>query len=139
MTSELEIVDAVNRCNISEMEKIGAELNPDAFGSCQVFSVHVEAVHAALVHTFRIVSYVSIREPDPAKAAAHWRKMSQFCDLAIKALKKLKDKFPNCGTSSVYDLALDYKLASDERHGQNLRDSECQNLKIPAGLFQKKS
>jgi hypothetical protein len=121
------------------MEKIGTALDPAAYGSCETFATHVHRVEAALAHTFQLVAYVSIREADPAKAAAHWRKMSQFCDLAIKALKKLKDKFPNCGTNAVYDLALDYKLASDERHCQNLRDSECQTLEIPAGLFQKKS
>jgi hypothetical protein len=139
MTSELDLVDTVNRCNISEMEKVGTELDPDDVNSCQTFAVHVNGVHAALIHTYRIVSYVAIRETDPGRAAEHWKKMSQFCDLTIKALKKLKDKFPNCGTNSVYDLALDYKLASDERYCQNLRDSECQNLKIPAGLFQTKS
>ncbi len=139
MTSELDLIDTINRCNISEMEKVGAALDPDHHDSCQTFTAHVTGVQAALTHTYRIISYVAVRESDPGKAAAHWKKMSEFCDLALKALKKLEDKFPHCGTNTVYDLALDYKSACDERHDQNLRDSECLNLKIPTGLFQKKN
>lgn len=139
MTSELDLVDTVNRCNISEMEKVGAALDPNHHDSCQTFAIHVQGVHAALLHTYRIVAYAAVREADPGRAALHWKRMSEFCELAIKVLKKVKDKFPNCGTSAVYDLALDYKIASDERRSENLRDSECLNLKIPAGLFQKQN
>ena len=65
--------------------------------------------------------------------------MSEFCDLALNALRSLKEKFPYCGTPELYDLALDYKLVADERYQENLRDSECLSLKIPENLFPKRS
>lgn len=139
MMADLNVVDTVNRCNISEMEKIGKALDPQHHDSCQKFGIHVAGVQAALVHTYRIVSYVAVREQSPTQAAAHWKKMSEFCDLTLNALKSLKEKFPYCGTPAVYDLALDYKIASEERCTENLRDSECLKLTIPPGLFPKKN
>src|SRR4051794_31246434 len=137
--TDLDVVDAVNRCNISEMEKFGETLDPQSPESCANFGRYVSGVQAALVHTYRIVAYVAVREESPKQAAAHWRKMSEFCDLALEALKNLKDKFPYCGTPAVYDLALDYKIASEERYTENIRDSECLNLAIPQGLFPKQN
>lgn len=139
MTLELDVVDTVNRCNISELEKLGESLDPQRPDSCDKFGEHVAGVQAALVHTYRIVSYVAVRTDDPKLAAQHWKQMGEFCDLALNALKTLKEKFPYCGTFAVYDLALDYKLAADERYNQNIRDSECLNLAIPPGLFPKKN
>ncbi len=139
MTLEMDVVDTVNRCNISEMEKLGESLDPQQPGACEKFGAQVAGVHAALVHTYRIVSFVGVRTENPKIAAQYWKRMGEFCDLALSALKTLKEKFPYCGTPAVYDLALDYKLASDERYNQNILDSECLNLEIPTDLFPKKN
>ena len=139
MMIDLEVVNTVNRCNVSEMQKVCQLLDPKMEDSCAKFGKHVITVQAALMHTYRIVTFVAVHEKNPAQAAALWKQMGEFCDHALGALKSLKERFPKCGTPELYDLALDYKIGSDERYQQNLRDSECQKQAIPAGLFPKKS
>ena len=137
MTLNQDLVDAVNLCSISEMEKDGRELDPKNPDSCTAFAEHVTRIQVALMHTYQIVAYAAVREPSPVQAAEHWKKMARFCDLALTVLKDAKERFPSCGTSTVYDLALDYKLASDEHYNENQRDSECLTMAIPTGLFPK--
>ncbi len=136
---DLKVVDALNRCNVSEMELVGSTLDPSLEDSCEKFGRKVSIVQAALVHTYGIVAFAAVREKNPEQAVILWETMSAFCDVALIALKSLKEKFPHCGTPEVYDLALDYKLASEERYTQNLRDSECLNKAIPVGLFPNKN
>ena len=139
MMIDLKVVDAFNRCNVSEMERVGKALDPSMEDSCAKFGRMVSIVQSALVHTYGIFTFAAVREKDPKQAAILWESMSDFCDVALNALKSLKEKFPHCGTPEVYDMALDYKLASEERYTQNLRDSECLILPIPAGLFPNKN
>ncbi|HTG42959.1 MAG TPA: hypothetical protein VK633_00385 [Verrucomicrobiae bacterium] len=139
MTLDLATVDTLNRCNVSEMEKVGHALNPQVPGSCEEFGRHVKKVEAALIHTYSIVAYVSLHQKNPAEAAALWKHMGNFCDVAINALRTLKERFPFCGAPELYDMALDYKIAAEDRYQQNIRDSECLTLKIPADLFPKKN
>lgn len=139
MMIDLKVVDALNRCNVSDMERVGRELDPSVHNSCQKFGVKVSEVQSALVHTYGIVAFLAVREKNPKQAAALWKDMSDFCDVALTALKGMKERFPHCGTPELCDLALDYKIASDERHTQNLRDSECLDQAIPVGLFPNKN
>src|SRR5215204_1897078 len=99
MTVDFSTVDALNRCNVSELEKIGRSLNPQAPGSCEEFGRHVKKVEAALIHTYGIVAYVAMYQDRPSDAAELWSRMGDFCDLAINALRTLKERFPSCGTS----------------------------------------
>jgi hypothetical protein len=133
----LETLTAVNRCQVSEMERSGKSLNPEQAGSCEIFSRHVDNVESAIRHTYQVVAYIAVREQNPENAAKMWMQMSAFCDEALRVLKMLKDDFSHCGTPAVYDLALDYKLAADKRYIQNTEDSEWQ--KIPNQLFPKPS
>jgi len=139
MIVDLAALETVNRCNVSEMEKVGKALNPENRAACELFGHQVKNVEAALIHTYRLVSYVAVNQESPAKAAELWKSMGEFSDLAINALRDIKGQFPYCGAPELYDLALDYKLAAEERYQQNTRDSECLSLKIPTNLFPKKS
>jgi hypothetical protein len=133
-------LDAVNRCQISEMEKAARELDPGSPDSCIQFGRHVQNVQAAIIHTYQIVAYQAIRDKDPAVAAARWKAMSDFCDAALATLKDLKNAHPHCGTPELYDLALDYKSAAFDRYLANQEDSECLKAnkgEIPSGLFPK--
>ncbi len=53
-------------------------------------------------------------------------------------LKAWKDIYPHCGTPELYDLALDYKIAAQERLTENMQDAEWlkNNPAAPNGLFQ---
>jgi hypothetical protein len=135
----LEVLSSVNRCQIAEMEKKGKELDPAQYGSCEKFSHCVRNVQAAIIHTYQITAFRSLKESDPKLAAEIWKSMSDFCNSALIVLKTLKDIFPGCGTLELYDLTLDYKIEADKRFHQNLEDYECAKMPIPEGLFPKTS
>jgi len=130
-----DYLSLVNECQITEMQKAGQDLIPDAVGSLEVFSEHVRNVEAALIHTYQITAFVAVREPGPQHAAKHWKEMVRICERALTATKELRDKFPNCRTPELYDLALDYMLEAQKRFHENLQDSECPSP--PEGLFPK--
>ena len=132
---DLEDLNSVNHCQISEMEKAGATLDPNANESCAEFSRHVRNVQAAIVHTYQMVAHQAVRESDPGKAAVLWKEMGELCDDALKKLKELKDIYPTCGTPELYNLTLDYKNAAHRRYLDNLEDSECATTLPPSGLF----
>ena len=139
MNDLLEVLTTVNRCQVTELEKKGKELDPKEYESCEKFAVYVRNVQAAIIHTYQITAFGSLKESDPEKAAVLWRRMSDFCDSALTVLKVLKGIFPGCGTPQLYDLTLDYKIEADKRYHQNLEDSECAKTPIPEGLFPKMS
>ncbi len=64
-----------------------------------------------------------------------WRQMSGLCSHTLQALTGLKEKYPYCGRPALYDLALDYKLASDKRYREVMEEMACQKMEFPKGLF----
>jgi hypothetical protein len=130
-----DVLNSVNRCQIAEMEKMGRELDPAQPDSCVQFTEKVRHVEAAIIHTWQLTAFASLRESDPATAAKLWKAMSQFCDNALAVLKAFKDTYPDCGTPQLYDLTLDYKIAADTRYYQSLEDAECAQTPPPKGLF----
>jgi hypothetical protein len=113
-------------------------INPETT-SCQEFFKHVRNVQASIVNGYQIVAFTALRAPGPAEAAALWKQISLMCEDALRALRTLKNSFPNCGTPELYDLTLDYKSEADKRYYQNLEDSECAKIAAPEGLFPKVS
>ncbi len=124
-------LDAVNGCQIAELKRAAATLDPIA--DCDKIFQHVVNVKSAIMHTYQLSAYTAIQQADPKEAAKIWKKMADFCDTALKALRELRVNHPACGTGDLFDLALDYKSEAQDRYYQNLQDSECQV--IPAGLF----
>ena len=130
-----DVLNSVNRCQIAEMEKLGRELDPQQSGAGDRFAERVRHVAAAIIHTWQLTAFASLRESDPAAAAKLWKAMSQLCDNALAVLKQVKDMYPGCGAPQLYDLTLDYKIAADKRHYQSLEDAECAQTPPPNGLF----
>jgi hypothetical protein len=122
---------AVNECQVAELKRAGAELDPEK--DCVVFVGYVRNVEASVIHTYLLTASASIRQPDPKKAAMLWKEMASFCEGALIVLRDLKGKYDHCGVTALYDLVLDYSGQAQKRYYQNLQDSECQT--IPAGLF----
>ena len=137
MTSiKLEDLNAMNRCQISEMAEAGRTLDTTRNDYCVRFGKHVRNVQAVIIHTYQMTAHAAIREADPAKAAALWKEMETLCQEALKELKELKDVHPHCGTPELYDLTLDYMNAAQHRFSQNMEDAECLKTPVPNGLFQ---
>ena len=130
MTAIAENLMNVNRCQVAALKKAGTELDPEK--NRAEFTSLVRNAQAAVIHTYQLSAYASSQEPDPKKAAAIWKEMTEYCESALIVLKDLKDRYYNCGTSALYDLVLDYRGEAQKRYYQNLEDSECQ---IPPGLF----
>jgi len=131
IADNLDFLDAVNKCQIKELMKAAEAFDP--VENCVEFYKHVRNVQSAVIHTYQLTAYAAIRQENPKKAATLWKAMADFCDCALNALRELRTKHQHCGTSDLYDLALDYKDQAQKRYYQNLQDSECQT--IPAGLF----
>jgi len=136
MSIILEDLNAVNRCQISEMAKAGRTLDPQWHDSCVQFTKLVGNVEAVILHTYQLTAHAAIREADPAKAAVLWREMEELCRDTLKELKELKEVYPQCGTPELYNLTLDYMKAAQDRRLQNMEDAECLKMPIPNGLFQ---
>jgi hypothetical protein len=136
-TTTLELLNSVNRSQIAELAKAGKDLDPKDQRSFEPFGNHVRDVQAAIIHTYQITAFASVREPDPESAAKMWKEMSTLCELALTTLATLRDKYPGCGTSELYDLTLDYKSEADKRYQQNLQDSEWAKTPVPDRLFPK--
>lgn len=132
-----EILEFVNRGQIEGLRK-ASELDPSQGDACKIFTSHVQNVEAALRHTYQITSFIALRRESPAEAAKLWEAMVGFCASAIDALKAAKARYPNCGTSDTYDLAIDYWRESNDRLKENLEDAKWET-QIPAGLFQTKN
>ena len=131
IADNLDILDAVNRCQIAELKKAASALGSGE--DCADLHNRIRNVQSAVIHTYQLTAYVSIREADPGKAAVLWKAMGDFCDSALVVLRELKGNHQDCGTSQLYDLVLDYRGQAQKRYYQNLQDSECQT--IPRGLF----
>lgn len=119
------------------MEEAAKAYDPNKSGSCESFARHVSGVEAAIMHTYQIVAHYAVRQKNPADAAEMWKEMSKLCETALIVLKDLKERQPYCGTPGLYDRALDYKMAADERYYENLQDAECAKMSQPDGLFPK--
>jgi hypothetical protein len=135
MSITAEHLNSVNRCQIAEMEKVGERLDLNQPASCEAFATQVRNVQAAVIHTYQITAFASLREPDPAMAAALWKSVMDFCEHALRALRGLKVAYPFCGARELYDLTLDYRSEAEKRYHQNLQDSECQKTPPPPALF----
>jgi hypothetical protein len=132
-----DVINHVNLCQIKEMQKCGEELDPQQPASCETFRVKVRNVQAAIIHTYQVTAFSALHEPDPKKAATLWMEMSELCNRALVMLKQFKEIYSGCGTPELYDPTLDYKIAADQRHYQNLEDAQCAMTPMPKGLFPK--
>jgi hypothetical protein len=126
---QFDVLSQVNKCQIAALEKAAISLSPS---DCAQFFKCVRNVQSAIIHTYQYTAFIAIREPEPDKAALHWKAMVDICDNALNVLKDLRGSYQNCGTSDLYDLALDYRAQAHDRYLENLQDSECKTT--PEGL-----
>ncbi len=107
--AEFEIATAVNKCHIDALSK--ASVEPD----CTEFLNCVVNVQCAIIHTYQMVAFMSVRESDPKKASELWKMVVDICDDALKALRELVKSNEACGTQELYDLALEYRGQANKR------------------------
>jgi hypothetical protein len=131
VAENFKLLKSVNDCQIEELKEVARTYDVN---NCGEFYRRVRNTESAVIHTYQITAYASLEEADPKNASDLWKQMVDFCDSALKILRELKERFPNCGASEVYNTTLDYRSQAHKRYIQNLEDAECQRT-IPKGLF----
>jgi len=127
---------AINQPQVAALEQIGGSF-PDAQspGACEAFSRQVRQVEGVLRNTYGVAAALVRKAETLEEVSATWRQMSDLCNQALQSLKVLKDKYPYCRTPELYDLALDYKLASEKRFQHIMEELACQKKEFPKGVF----
>lgn len=127
---------AVGTPRFAQMRRVAeAYTDGNTDDACRAFALEVRNVEAAVIHTYAIAATVARRADAIEEVIAVWKHMSAFCNEALGLLATMRDQFPNCGTGALYDLVLDYKLASDKRYNQALEEKECLAKPFPKGVF----
>ena len=121
---------------LARLQQVGDSFGDvDSPGACEAFTKQVRLLEGFITQTYGVAVSVSKRADDLAEVAAVWEHMGTYCRDALHTLTRLKDKYSYCGTPALYDLVLDYKLACEKRYRSVMEEMECQNQKLPAGLF----
>ena len=130
-----EIV-AAYKPRLLEMRRVGAAFPDDrSVEASASFKAQVSSVEAAVMDTYAGAARGAREADSLCDAADIWKRMAGFCHDALEVLAQLKDKYPECGTGALYDLVLDYKLASDKRYQGTLEEIECLKTPLPRGLL----
>ena len=121
---------------LTEMARVGASFpNPQSEEAYAQFSHQVSMLEGALKQTFRAATLLARKNSELAEIADVWQRMSRFCDAVLLTLSSLKENYAHCGTPELYDLALDFKQACEDRLRDVQEEMECQKIDLPKGLL----
>jgi hypothetical protein len=131
-----EDIIEIGKPQLALLETVGDSYpSGDDIAACTAFTKQVRTLEAFLTQTYSVAAVIAKRAPELKEIADIWQDMGGFCDEAMRALLRLKDKYPHCGTPELYDLALDYRIACENRYRGVLEEMQCQKTALPAGLF----
>jgi hypothetical protein len=135
-TLSFEDLIEINKPQVAEFQRL-AELFTDSSDSnaSATFSKQARLVEGVLVQTYGIAAKLTRDIEDLPEIAEVWKDMADFCNLVLQTLSSLKAGLPCCGTSELYDLALDYKLACDKRYRGIQEELSCQKSEFPKGIL----
>ena len=126
----------INQPQIADLQRVGnAFFDSEAPGACEAFSKQVRLVEGVLTQTYGVATVIARKTADLNEVAEIWGLMSVFCNSVMHVLSALRHKYPDCGTPELYDLSLDYKLASHKRYRGVLQEIACQTAEFPKGLL----
>ena len=126
----------INQPQIAEMQRVADSFaSSEMPGACETFSKQVRVIEGVLTQTYGVATVIARKTADLKEVAEIWDRMGFFCNSSLHILAALRHKFPYCGTSQLYDLALDYKLACDKRYRGVLEELTCQTMEFPKGLL----
>jgi hypothetical protein len=129
-----EIIES-GKPQLIQLDAVGSSLSPNDPSACVAFSKQVRLLEGILTHSYSLAVSIVRRAENLSEIAETWKQMESLCSNSLQTLKKWKDKYPYCGTSELFDLALDYKLACSKRYASAVEEMECQKQDLPKGLF----
>src|SRR5437016_320955 len=99
---------------VEEMRRVGRRHSKSGDPTESVaFTRQIRVLEGVLIQTYGMAASLARKTEDLKEIAGIWKQMSEFCHSMLGVLATLKEKYPSCGLPELYDLALDYKLASD--------------------------
>lgn len=121
---------------LDHLKQVG-DAYPDssAPGACVAFAKQVRQLEGFITQAYAVAVSIAKKTDDLKEVANVWERMGMFCTSSLHTLAQLKNKYPYCGTSELYDLTLDYKLACNKRYTSVIEEIECQKQDLPTGLF----
>lgn len=127
---------ATGRPRVEKLKAVGDSFTTyEEPGACAAFARQVNYVESFLKETYGFAMLIARKEEDLKEIASILKLLSDFCANALNILSELRTKYPYCGTPELYDLALDYKMACDQRFNNISAELECPNQNLPTGLF----
>jgi hypothetical protein len=133
----LEQLEEVNQAQVDELIRVSKEHpNPRVYEDCAAFSKQVRMVESFITTTYALTARMTRKSDDLEEISDAWKRMEGMCSRALEVLAKLKHQYPDCGTPELYDLVLDYKNASSDRHKGVQEEIACQDQELPDHLFQ---
>ena len=121
---------------LTEIATVGASFaDANDEGACAEFRHQVAVLEGTLKQTFRAATLLAKKSVELEEVADVWKRMSDFCDSVLAILSSLKVKYPDCGTPELFDLALGYEQACEDRLRDVQEEIECQKMDLPKGLL----
>jgi hypothetical protein len=134
-TISLETLVSLNQGPFAEMVRTAAQLDPANQHSSWKFTKCVMGCETALKQMYRASALLAKEAENDVDEAQIWKQMVVYADGVIKTLAELKGTYPECGTPELYNLALDYRSAAQERFEASLSAKECQTNQALSRLF----
>lgn len=134
-TISLETLASLNQFPFDEMNRTAEQLDPTNQNSCWAFTRCVISCETALKQMYRASVLLAKEAEGDVAEAQIWKQMVVYADGAIQTLAKFEQRYPDCGTPGLYNLALDYRIAAQERFEASLSAKECQTNPVIARLF----
>ena len=121
---------------LKEIAEVAASFkDPNTDEACVAFARQVSMLEGSLKQTFRGATLLARKSGELEEIAKIWKNLIRFCTSVLTTLVALREKYPYCGTQEIYDLALDYKKACEDRLRDAEEEIECQRMDLPKGLL----
>ncbi len=118
-----------------EVEQVSRAADNYKPADCESFNKQVRSLESRVTTGYKLAVRLAKQTTDLNELCEIWRAVSDLCDPILEVMKSLKDSRADCGTSSLYDLVLDYKNAAFKRYQTNLEALQWKETAAPAGLF----
>ena len=133
---DVETLVASATPQLKEIAEVGASfLDPNTDEACAAFARQVSMLEGTVKQTFRAATLLARKSGELEEIAEIWKNLSGYCGSVLTTLAALREKYPFCSTTEVYDLALQYKEACEDRLRDVEEEIKCQKMDLPKGLL----
>jgi hypothetical protein len=121
---QLDHLDEFLDCQVSQLSHEFGSSTPPSMEDCAEFETVSAQIQATLIFVWQVTAFSACREAEPRRASARWKQCADLCERYLTELQKVRQKFPMCGSESVYNLGLELRARAMARYEENLEDAE---------------